>query len=176
MSVQGREIREAELEECLALWCTVFHNDTSEYFERYFYGDAAFEPKYTRVAVLDGRIVSAVHIVKRLVACGECTFTMGGIANVATLPEARGRGLASECLRQAIEVMRADAMDFSTLGTGIPGFYSRFGWERAHRLIGTGTIPAGTGASKCRYTTGNMRHRMPMRFRQSTLTTMLPGP
>ena len=140
MSVQVREVREPELEECLELWCTVFHNDTPDYFRRYFYGDEYFEPKYTRVAVVNGRIVSAVHIVKRLVACGEHTFTMGGIANVATHPEARGRGYASLCLEQALEVMRGDGMDFSTLGTGIPGFYARYGWERAHRFVGTGRL------------------------------------
>ncbi|MGC8668099.1 MAG: GNAT family N-acetyltransferase [Chthonomonadales bacterium] len=142
MSVVVREIREAELDECLGLWCTVFRGDTRAYFERYFYGDAFFEPKYTRVALVDGRIVSAVHIVKRLVACGECTFTMGGIANVATHPDARGQGLASQCLRQAVDVMRADGMDFSALGTGIPHFYARYGWERAYRFAGSGAIRA----------------------------------
>ena len=99
------------------------------YFRRYFYGDVECLPYYTQVGVLDGKIVSAVHICKRTVACGEFQLTMGGIANVATLPEYRGRGYNTRCLQSAIAVMEADAMDFSLLFTGIDDYYRRQGYE-----------------------------------------------
>ncbi|HZO88793.1 MAG TPA: GNAT family N-acetyltransferase [Chthonomonadaceae bacterium] len=128
MSVEFRAIREDEREACLDLWCTVWPGDTRNYFRRYFYGDIEWLPYYTQVAVADGKLVSAVQICRRVVACREFKLTMGGIANVATLPEYRGKGFNTECLRRALAVMEADAMDFSLLFTGINGYYARLGY------------------------------------------------
>ena len=130
-----RDLRPNEREECLNLWLTVWPGDNSSaYFRRYFYGDVDWLPYYTRVAECDGRLVSAVHICKRTVACGEFSLTMGGIANVATLPEYRGRGFNTRCLKSAIEVMEADAMDFALLFTGINAYYRKFGFVDLPRL------------------------------------------
>lgn len=129
MSIEFRAIRPEEREECLRLWCTVWPGDGSEaYFRRYFYGDVEWLPYYTQVAVEDGRLVSAVQICKRVVACGDYRLTMGGIANVSTLPEARGKGYNTACLQRAVAIMEADAMDFSLLFTGINGYYARQGF------------------------------------------------
>lgn len=133
-----RAIREDEMGECLDLWKTVWPDNRPGFFERYFYGDREFQPEYTRVAMLDGGIVSAVQIVKRNISFGDMTLTLGGIANVATLPEYRGTGYARKCLRQAIQVMEADAMDVSLLFTGIHDFYGKCGYEAVagSRLVG----------------------------------------
>jgi len=130
VSENVRAIREGEYEECLALWDAVWPEDGRAYFARYFFGDANFQPEYVRVCIVDGRIVSAAQIVKRIVSCGDFTLTMGGIANVATLPEYRRRGYSRACLRQAVEVMESDAMDFSLLFTGTHALYEGLGWER----------------------------------------------
>lgn len=135
-----RAIREEERQECLDLWCTVWPGDTSDYFRRYFYGDREFLPYYTRVGVLNGKIVSAVQICKRVVACGEQLLTMGGIANVSTLPEYRGHGFNTACLKSAISVMEADAMDFSLLFTGIQPYYERQGFGVIDKRWVSGTI------------------------------------
>jgi N-acetylglutamate synthase-like GNAT family acetyltransferase len=132
MDAEFRAIREEEREACLDLWCTVFPGAGRDYFRRYFYGDVEWLPYYTQVAVLDGKLVSSVHICKRVVACGDFQLTMGGIANVATLPEHRGQGYNTECLRRAVGIMEADAMDFSLLGTGINAFYERVGFATLH--------------------------------------------
>lgn len=125
-----RALREDEKEECLNLWTTVWPGKNSRsYFERYFYGDVEWLPYYTQVAEVDNRLVSAVQICKRVVACGEFSLTMGGIANVATLPGYRGRGYNTGCLKSAIKVMEADAFDFSLLFTGINAYYNRFGFS-----------------------------------------------
>jgi GNAT superfamily N-acetyltransferase/L-amino acid N-acyltransferase YncA len=132
-----RSLREEEREACLDLWCSVWPGEGSRaYFRRYFYGDIDWLPDYTQVAEIDGRIVSAVHICRRVVACGDLKLTMGGIANVATAREFRGEGYSTACLRRAIAVMEADAMDFSLLFTGINPFYAREGfvdWPRERR-------------------------------------------
>ncbi|HLV81142.1 MAG TPA: GNAT family N-acetyltransferase [Chthonomonadaceae bacterium] len=150
MGFEARAIREEEREECLALWCEVWPGEHSRaYFERYFYGDVEWLPYYTQVGVLDGKLVSAVHICKRTVACGDFRLTMGGIANVATLPEHRGHGYNTACLERAIGVMEADAMDFSLLGTGINGYYARLGfstlpWPRLEGTVRPGFTPRPT--------------------------------
>jgi len=132
-----RSLREDERAACLDLWCTVWPGENSPaYFRRYFYGDIDWLPYYTQIAEIDGQIVSAVHICRRVVACGDLKLTMGGIANVATAPAFRGKGYSTACLRRAIAVMEADALDFSLLFTGINAFYAREGfvdWPRERR-------------------------------------------
>src|SRR5579863_722257 len=129
MTTEFRSIREEEREECIDLWCTAFETDHRPYFTRYFYGDPDWLPAYTQVAVADGKLVSAVTICKRVVACGDLRLTMGGIGNVATLPDYRGRGYNTECMQPAVAIMEADAMDFSLLGTGINDYYARVGFS-----------------------------------------------
>lgn len=140
MSVEFRPIKPEERDECLALWYTVFAHERTGFFERYFYGDVEWLPYYTQVAVLDGKLVSAVQTVKRRVECGAFTLTMGGVANVATLPEHRGNHFNTELLKRAIAVMEADAMDFSMLGTGINAYYERLGFCTRTRPIVEGTL------------------------------------
>lgn len=140
MTLEVRAIRENEKEECLSLWKTAFSFEGNDaYFRRYFEGDVDWLPYYTQVAALDGKIVSAVQIVKRTVSMPDFTLTMGGIANVATLPEFRNRGYNAQCLNAAIRIMEADAMDFSLLFTGIHDYYRRFGFASLplHELTGS---------------------------------------
>src|SRR5579871_731509 len=108
MTTEFLAIREEEREECIDLWCTAFESDHRAYFARYFYSDPEWLPTYTQVAVVDGKLVSAVTICKRVVACGDLRLTMGGIGNVAPLPDYRGRGYNIACMRQAIAIMEAD--------------------------------------------------------------------
>lgn len=143
MSVEVRAIREEEREECVQLWCAVWGGEANRpYFSKYFYGDVEWLPYYTIVAKEEGRLVSAVHICKRIVPCGEYRLVMGGIANVATLPKFRGKGYNTQCLQKAIEVMEADAMDFSLLFTGINGYYARLGYETLPGTLYSGDIRA----------------------------------
>lgn len=115
MSVEFRALRPQEREACLNLWCTVWPDESPDAFRRYLYGDVEWLPYYTQVAVEGERIVGTAHICKRIVACGAFQLTVGGVACVTTLPEYRNHGYSIECLRHAITVMEADAMDFSLL-------------------------------------------------------------
>ena len=142
-----RAIRESEYEECLDFWQTVWPDTGRPFYARYFYGDPDFQPEYTRVCVINGRIVSAAHICKRIVSCGELNLTIGGIANVGTLPDLRRRGYSTQCLRQAIQVMEADAMDFSLLFTGTHPLYEGVGWDRAPDQHCVGTLKTNATAS-----------------------------
>ncbi|MCS6775240.1 MAG: GNAT family N-acetyltransferase [Chloroherpetonaceae bacterium] len=123
MSVEFRALQPQEREACLNLWRTVWPDESPDTWQRYFYGDVEWLPYYTQVAVEEGRIVSTAHICKRIVACGTFQLTLGGITGVATRPEYRGRGYSTECLRRAITIMEADAMDFSLLFLHNPGMH-----------------------------------------------------
>ncbi|MEN6519694.1 MAG: GNAT family N-acetyltransferase [Armatimonadota bacterium] len=123
-----RGIKPDEFDTCLDLWDKSFVNTSRSYFKRYFYGDPWFTPEYTRVCEDEGRIVSAVQIVRREVRCGSSTLVMGGISNVGTLPGSQGKGYSSATMRDAIEVMFDAGMDFSMLFTGINPYYERLGY------------------------------------------------
>lgn len=129
MPEEFRAIRPDEFEECLDLWETVFERVGRNYFLPYFHGDPKFKLEYTRVCVVDGKLVSAVQICERLVGVGVADIVMGGIANVATLPEYRGKGYCSRLLKDSIRIMRHHGIDFSLLFTGIQPFYERLGWK-----------------------------------------------
>lgn len=129
METTFRAIRLDELEECLDVWDAAFEDTPREYFRKYFTGDPWFRPEYTRCAFVEGRMVAAVQIVRREVRVGQVTLTLGGIANVGTVPSYRSRGYSTQLLRDAIAVMEQDGFDFSMLFTGIHPFYARLGWE-----------------------------------------------
>jgi len=124
-----RDLRPEEQAACLDLWAQVF-SPNHDYFERYFH-DPHWKPAYTRVCAVEDKLVAAVQVVRRPVriANGQ-TLWMAGIANVATLPEHRGRGYASQLLQDLHRVMDSEDFAFGLLFTGIHDFYGRLGWER----------------------------------------------
>ncbi|HEX2036845.1 MAG TPA: GNAT family N-acetyltransferase [Chloroflexota bacterium] len=78
-----------------------------------------------------GQIVSSVGIYETRVRTPRGQVAVGGINAVATHPEFRRRGLSTATLEDALAKMRADGLHVGLLGTGIPHFYRRLGWERA---------------------------------------------
>jgi len=135
-----RAIRLDEFDRCLDLWDQVFRDVPRKYFEAYFYGDPRFRRAYTRVCALDGRLVSAVQVCERRVRIGSAELVMGGIGNVATDSDFRGRGYNTRLLKDSIRIMRRYGMDFSVLFTGIHPFYERLGWRPVAVKSFTGKI------------------------------------
>jgi ribosomal protein S18 acetylase RimI-like enzyme len=110
---------------------------TSEVFFEAFtdVGLGEESPLRSYIGRLDGEAVAASSL---LVAAG-----VGGIYNVATLPEARRQGLGAvvtlEALRAAREIgYRIGVLQSSAMGLGV---YRRLGFER----YGTYTVYVGTG-------------------------------
>lgn len=129
MEVTFRAIRPDEFETCLDVWSAAFEETPREYFRKYFVGDPWFHLEYTRCAFEGTRMVAAVQIVRREVRVGQVTLTLGGIANVGTVPAYRSKGYSTQLLCDAITVMENEGFDFSMLFTGIHSFYARLGWE-----------------------------------------------
>lgn len=101
-------------------------------FARYTDCDPYHRDGLWLVGELDGKPATALRIAPReiaLVAGGRAK--VGGIANVGTDPSLAGRGLGSELLRRAIELMREEGFAHSLLYTSTPDFYARLGWRSA---------------------------------------------
>jgi predicted acetyltransferase len=75
----------------------------------------------------DGRSISRLWIANRRVRVGEVDLKVGGIAGVGTDPAFRKKGLASQVLQAALELMQGQDYDASFL-FGIQDFYHRFGF------------------------------------------------
>ncbi|MFE4463914.1 GNAT family N-acetyltransferase [Oerskovia sp. NPDC056781] len=120
-----------------ALWATAF--DAPLMVPVYETDDGRLDR--TVVAVLTGptpaedRVVASVCWSPRTIVGlpspdgAATTLTVGGIANVASAPDMRGRGLVRLALTEAVEQMHAAGMDASLLFTGTPGVYRPSGWE-----------------------------------------------
>lgn len=140
MTVEYRAIQMTELDECLDLWDRAFPHTPREYFAPYFYNDPCFTPEYTRVCSVGGRLVSAVQICERRIRVGNTILLMGGIGNVGTDPDFRGKGYSTQLLRDSIGAMESAGMDFSVLYTGIHSFYERLGWRAIPYTFNTGRL------------------------------------
>ncbi len=151
MSVEFRAIRANELNECLDLWGNVF-TVGRDYFVPYFHGDPWFRRAYTRVAVADGKIVSAIQVCERRVRVGEAEIIMGGIGNVATYPDYRGRGYSQCLLWDCARVMHDHRIDFSVLFTGIMPFYEKALWRSIPQRMFIGKPKADIPSADRRYT------------------------
>lgn len=116
-----------------------------ELFERYFDFDPGFSYSDLLLAVDAGRPLSCVQIFAKPIRLQGERVLLGGIGSVATRESARGGGLASELLREAIPRMRARGMALSLLFTGRFGFYERLGWQqislRYFKLAPVGSQP-----------------------------------
>jgi aminoglycoside 2'-N-acetyltransferase I len=98
-----------------------------------------FAPVWERVgpglhvtADVGGRIVAHAMIVDRplyLEHETDVAVDAGYVENVATLPEAQGRGHGAHVLREVNRII-GDEYAIGALATGTHGHYARLGWER----------------------------------------------
>ena len=77
-----------------------------------------------------GELLSSLTILSRKMQLCRRAVSVGGIATVCTRPDQQGKGIAGQLLRKAISYMEERGDEISLLGTAIPDYYRRFGWER----------------------------------------------
>jgi predicted N-acetyltransferase YhbS len=120
------------LENLLPLWTEVF-DKPAEVFTGVW---AACPPerRHTFLARTESRPVASVqlYVLPLRTEAGEREW-VGCIANVATLPDYRKRGLAGQLIEHAIARMEAVGCGWSYLFTGVPDFYARYGWRPYER-------------------------------------------
>ncbi|GLY79092.1 GNAT family N-acetyltransferase [Actinoallomurus iriomotensis] len=107
----------------------------------------------TFVAAGDDGVHAVVYYVPRRIrnATGGVDL-VGGVANVATRPDARGRGHIKRLLSMALNAMASEGCAWSLLFTGTPGVYANAGWSTFELRHPSGTL-AGAAAPGTRTTT-----------------------
>ena len=128
MTIRNMENSEYELSIEFSARCFGGGQDMEEYFRSRY----KVEPEHSMsdhiVAEIDGKIVGHIAIFKKNVLYYGQPLLMGDIANVCTIPEERGKGIASQLMKHALDKMRKEGYVLSSLG-GRPKFYSRFGFN-----------------------------------------------
>ena len=84
-----------------------------------------------RVILVDGRIVSSAAIYPHEVRFGDARLRVGGVTGVATDATYRRRGYATRVMQACIERMGELGCHLSLLGSGVPSWYRKLGWEYA---------------------------------------------
>jgi GNAT superfamily N-acetyltransferase len=86
----------------------------------------------------DGRMLSLAGVVDRLGTVGGVPTRLGLLGGVYTIPEVRGRGMASDVVKRAVQLMTHQLeSDFGLLicGDGLIPFYERLGWKRVSNAM-----------------------------------------
>ena len=133
--LEVRGARPDEVDAAVAV-CAEAFGDTPEevaeigdFFDKIHKQDPGFCPENSRIAVVDGEVVSVVQIFDRQMLIGGTSVRLGGLGSVGTRPAHRGRGYNTAVLRDSVEYMEREGYDLSLLFTGINGFYGRVGWQ-----------------------------------------------
>ena len=84
-----------------------------------------------RLIRLDGPIVSAAAIYPHATRVGDVRLRIGGITGVTTDSAYRRRGYATRVMHACIERMAELGCELSLLGSGVPSWYRKLGWEYA---------------------------------------------
>ncbi len=124
--VRGLERR--EFGKLLDFYSKVFRKTPRRYFESRLYSDPCIRDGDVKVVEEEGQIVSSVMFYRRKMWWSGRKIPFAGIANVATLPEWRGRGLSSLLMEKVLEQVREEGFAAALLFTSINSFYERFGF------------------------------------------------
>jgi predicted N-acetyltransferase YhbS len=106
-----------------------------ELFERYLDFDPGLRPADTLLACEDGSPVACVQLFRRRIRLRREVVELGGIGSVATDEAWRGRSLATQLLRRAMDELRERGHPIGLLFTGRYGFYERLGWRQVSQRL-----------------------------------------
>jgi predicted N-acetyltransferase YhbS len=127
-----------ELDEIAALCERCLPPAGPQYFSTRFRADPAAAAGIVLVARDGGQVVATVTVLSLALRAGDAVIPCGGIANVATDPAWRRRGLARGLLEEAHRRLAARGIPVSLLATAIPDFYRPLGyrtWDRPDRVL-----------------------------------------
>ena len=116
---------------------TAERGQTDDCLRRAFWGLTDFHYQWSEadwhvMVRVDGALVSYLAIVERVGAVNDQPAKLGGVGGVATLPEWRGRGLASAAMEKAAAFMEVElGVEFGLLlvDEATAPFSRRLGWE-----------------------------------------------
>jgi|GEM_PF-1604580 len=138
MGFRVRSLQKGELDELLLCFQDAFHVDDASIsvVRNSLVNDPYFHPERVRIGLLDGRIVSHVVILHRVVYVGNQPISVAGITAVATHPAHQRAGLGSRVVEDAIRLIRQQGYELTMLTTQVPRFFSRFGFREVPKFDG----------------------------------------
>lgn len=92
--------------------------------------DPKFQKGDLRIAKVNGKIVSAMMLIRRPLRIGTAVVDGAIVAPVATHPKYQGKGYCSAIMKDAIHYMKDQGFDLTILW-GIPWLYLRYGYSPA---------------------------------------------
>jgi len=133
MAVTVRAVHPSEFEQLYDLLWRSFERhylrDARDYFSPFYEKDPFMDEELVRVVRADGGgLAASVTIFDRTVLIEGRPVRMGGIGNVATHPEHRGKGLAGLLLDDCVELMKKKGFGVSLLFAGPVPLYEKHGW------------------------------------------------
>ncbi len=122
-------LAEDDMEAAFRIWASAF-NQGSRASISGWREDLSRKTGHTALGIKAPGLMACLLIIDFEIYFGKsATVAMGGIAAVASLAEARGRGYAGALLRNALERMRDRGQAFSMLFPFSWDYYRRFGWD-----------------------------------------------
>lgn len=111
-----------------------------QYFMNHWYNDP-WKDRHAVFVAMDGDVIaSTLRVFHRKIYLAGSQYTMGGIGEVSTKEAYRRRGLSGNLLEMAIDYMEKERLALSTLGTGTPRHYARYGWEQVPTYLQQATV------------------------------------
>ena len=107
----------------------IFPKDDKKYYLSFIKHDPFLLPERIFYIEEDGKIVSVLWSIPRLITMKEGLFIASGIANVGTHPDFRGKGYAGMLMEYVVSRDIKDGFHLAMLVTEIPEFYKKFGFR-----------------------------------------------
>ena len=106
-----------------------FKNSPPDVFVPYIENNPSYENENFFIIKYKDKIVASIQVFFRNVIMNKKVVLMGGIGQVATLPQFRGNGLAGLLLKETITYMKKKGVSFSLLFAGPVPLYEKYGWK-----------------------------------------------
>ncbi len=142
MTIEPVSVDEQNYPQVLDLLEICFPDDMRKYFELHHRRDPAYSFSQALALAGDGRIVAHVQVFHRQMGYGANEIPYGGIADVATHPDWRKRGLSAKLLEESICYMHSTSLPLSMLFTGRYSHYARHGWVQIPQSVLHAEVPA----------------------------------
>lgn len=123
------------------------------HMERGQWHPSIFDPEHTRIAVVDGQVVSGVAMGPRMIRFGPVTVPAMTLGPVGTHEKHRKRGYSAAAMNDASDYMARSGVLLAYL-QGIPNFYCRFGY---YPYLAPGRAKFGREAAKKESLPGKLR-------------------
>jgi predicted acetyltransferase len=108
------------------LYKICFPEDGADYVSYFF--DGKYDPKKTILKKINGRAVSALHLVDKYIYIKGHAFFAPFIVAAGTLPAFRGNKIMERLILEAFKRLRGAGVCFVALNTHIHGYYKRHGF------------------------------------------------